>query len=148
MGIKQGSMLIAFLMLLLPSTGFTEDALTIKTGYDLYHIIKLMDNPQSAEEIGAVFYATGYLAGYLDGLRTMEFVLFNMVFPPKIMSENERNKFAKEMNFHRLNYPKEGLATGHLILIYKKYAEKYPEKLNESARMCLFGSIIEAYGWK
>jgi hypothetical protein len=107
-----------------------------------------MDNPQTVNDITSIMYTVGYLAGYLDGLSFMQDVQYNAMFPKNMMSEKEREKFSKEMNFHRLNIPEGGLATGQLMLIYKKYAEKHPEKLNGTARICVFESLVEAYGWK
>jgi hypothetical protein len=146
MNIQRKAILIVFLIFLTPSTLFADVGL--KNGYDLNHNIKLMDNPQSPEELVAVMHTTGYLAGYLDGLSLMQDAMFNMMFPKKFLSEKEIEKLSKESNVHRLNIPKDGLPTGQLILIYKKYAEKHPEKLNETARLCVFLSIVEAYGWK
>ena len=134
------------LAFLIPSTLFAEDQ--IKTGYDLYENIKLTDNPQTPEQVFTVLYTTGYVAGYLDGLSLMQDALYNSMFPPKMMSEQERGKYAKQLNFNRLNIPEGGLATGQLMLIFKKYSEKHPEALNNTARVCLFGAIAEAYGWK
>jgi len=138
--------LVVFLIFLIPSILFAGEEL--KNGYDLYSNIKIMDNPQSPEDLSVVLYTTGYLAGYLDGLALMQDIMFNMMFPRKFLSEKEIEKLSKESNIHRLNIPKDGLPTGQLILIYKKYAEKHPKKLNETTRLCIFLSIVEAYGWK
>lgn len=146
MGMQRKSILVIFLIFLIPSTVFAEG--TIKTGYDLYENIKLMDTAQSPADFAAVLYSTGYLAGFLDGLQLTQDALFNLMFPSKFFSQKERKKLSEEINFHRVNIPEGGLATGQLILIFKKYAEKNPEKLNESARSCVFLSLIESYGWK
>ncbi len=146
MGIKQKSILVAFLIILIPSILFATDK--IKTGYDLYHNIKLMDNLQNPDDLTAVLITTGYLDGFLDGVSIMQDTIHLMMFRGMPISEKEKQKMLKDINFHRLNIPKEGIAVGQLILIYKKYAEQNPEKLNGSARVCILESIVKAYGWK
>ena len=141
------SILTVFLIYLIPSVVFAGEY-GIETGYDVYHNIQLMDSMQSTEEITAVLYTTGYLAGYLDGLILMQDVQYDVMFPKKLLSEKEREKLAKEMRFHRINIPKGGLHAGQLILIFKKYAEEHPEQLNESARSCIWVSLVDSYGWK
>ena len=146
MSIKQLSIIVAFLILLIPSTVFGEKK--IGTGYDLYTNIKLMDTAKSPDDFATVMFTMGYLDGCLDGLIFMQDVQYNSMFPPELMSAKEREKFSKEMNFQRLEMPKEGIAIGQLILIYKNFSEKYPKKLSGSARVCILQSLIEAYGWK
>ena len=146
MNIQRKSILLVFLILLIPSTLFA--GYKLNTGYDLYHNIKLKDNPQNSDDIVVGIYTTGFLAGYLDGLSLTQDVIFNMIFPRNKFSENEIQKLSKEINFNRVNLPKEGLQTGQFILIFKKYAEKNPEKLDGSARLCIWESLVEAYGWK
>ncbi len=141
---------MVFVLITFRSTVFAEK--TLETGYDLYYSIKLcdevMDNRQSPEDFYAATYTSGYLAGYLEGIVLLQSVLFETMFPSNTLSEKQREKLSKEINFHRLNIPDTGLAGGQVMLIYKKWAEKNPEKLNESARVCLFGALVEAYGWK
>ena len=143
---RRKSALIALLIFLIPSTLLADEL--VKTGYDLYHNLKLLDDPQSVEDMTAGLLAMGYSKGCIDGLIFMQDVQYNKMFPPKLMTAKEREKFSKEMNFHRLKIPKEGIATGQFILIYKNFAEKYPKELSGSARVCIFKSLIEAYGWK
>ena len=142
------STLIVLLIFLMPSTLFANE--NIKTGYDLYRNLKLLDNMQGTDEVAIIpgFYALGLLVGIFDGLVIMEQMQYNKMFPSNMMTEPERIKISKKMKFYQLNIPKEGIATGLLVLIYKKYAEKYPEKLSGAARICVFESLIKAYGWK
>lgn len=140
------STLIVLLIFLIPSTLFAVEK--IETGYDLYHALKFMDNPQSTDDITAGLFAIGFLKGIFDGLILMQDIQYSKMFPSNIMTETERNKISKEIGFYRLNTPKEGIATGQLILIYKKYAERNPKKLSGTVRVCVFESFIEAYGWK
>jgi hypothetical protein len=107
-----------------------------------------MDNPQNSDDIVHSLYTTAYIAGFIDGLALTQDIMFNMMFPKDRFSEKEIQELSKKVNLHRLNFPKDGLPTGQAILIYKKYAEKHPEMLNESARMCVFTSLVEAYGWR
>ncbi len=62
--------LIGLVIFLIPSTLFALDE--IKTGYDIYHNIKLIDNPASPDTMIAASITVGYLKGYLDGLRVMQ----------------------------------------------------------------------------
>ena len=124
--------LLVLLIFAIPSMLFAQEP--FKTGYELYHNIKLMDDPQSVDNLTNVLYTTGYLAGIIDGAALMQDWLF------KSISGNCKLK--------RINIPKGGLHTGQLILVFKNYAEKHPEKLNSTARTCVFLSLIEAYGWK
>jgi len=140
------STLIVLLIFLIPSTLFAVEK--IETGYDLYHYLKVVDNPQSPDEITSSFFAVGLLKGIFDGLIIMQDMQYNKMFPSNMMTDTERNKISKEIGFYRLNTPKKGIATGQLILIYKKYAEKHPKKLSGTVRVCVFESLIEAYGWK
>jgi len=107
-----------------------------------------MDDPQSMEDISAGLFAMGYLQVCVDGLIIMQDIHYNNMFPPKMMSDEERSKTAKKFNFHRLNMPTEGLATGQFMLIYKNFAEKYPKELSGTARVCIWKSLVDAYGWK
>jgi hypothetical protein len=77
-----------------------------------------------------------------------EDMYYESLFPSKMLSESEREKFAKEMNFNRLNLPKEGIAVGQFILVYKKYAEKNPGRLYGTPRACLLESLVKEFGWK
>ncbi len=138
--------LIALLMLIFPSTVFSQDE--IKSGYDIYHNLKLMDNPATLDDAMSVARTIGYLDGCIDGISLTQDALFESMFPSNIMTEGERTKLSKQINFSRLNIPKEGIHVGQLILIFKKWAEKHPEKLNGTARICIWEALVESYGWK
>ena len=143
---KQINHISFFLIFLIPSTLFAMEE--VKTGYDLYHNLQLMDNPQNSEDITNGLLAVGYLKGCVDGFILMQDAHYNKMFPPNMMSEKERIKISKELNFHRINMPLEGIATGQLILIYNKFAKEHPKKLNGRSRLCIWESIVNAYGWK
>jgi opacity protein-like surface antigen len=138
--------LIVLLIFLIPSALFADE--TLKTGYELYHNLKLFDDPKSTDDMFDGVFAAGYLSGCLEGLRFMQDSQYNNMFPLGLMTEEERKKTSKKMNFHQLNIPKEGIATGQLILIYKRFAEKHPKELSGSARICIWQSLVDAYGWK
>jgi len=140
------SALLVILILSIPSTLFA--GYEIKTGYDLYRNINLIDNPLSNKDAIAGIHVMGYMAGFIDGLALTQDIMFNMMFPKNRFSEKEIQELSKKVNLHRLNLPKEGLPAGQAILIYKKYAEKHPERHNDSARICIFTSLVEAYGWR
>ena len=140
------SILLVFLILLIPSILFA--GYELKTGYDIYHNIKRMDNSQSNEDNIVGIYTTGYLGGYIDALAFTQDSIFSLMFNPKSLSEKEIQQLSKEVNFPRVNLPEKGLPTGQFILIFKKYAEKHPEKLSGTARFCIWESLVEAYGWK
>ena len=61
MNIQKKSILLFFLILLIPSSLLALDV--IKTGYDLYQNIKLFDNEKNTEDIVQGMYATGFLKG-------------------------------------------------------------------------------------
>ena len=145
MGTKR-VLIIMSLFLLLPITVSAE--LQLDSGFDLYHNIKKLDNPQFPEDISTMFYITGYLKGIIDGFVIMQDGIFNTMFPAGLMSEKEIKKISKDLRFYRLNIPSSGIQVGQLMLIFKKYAEKHPERLNESARICVFDAVRDAYGWK
>ena len=147
MGIQKILIMVLLLMVVIPQSVLAEGR-KIETGFDLYSNLKKLDNPQNPDDLNTAMHTIGYLSGYLDGMVYMQTILFNKVFPRDALTEEEREKISGEINFHRVNFPKNGLPTGQLILIYKKFAESHPEQLSNSARCCLFESIIEAYGWK
>ena len=64
------------------------------------------------------------------------------------MTEKEIKEYSKKLDLVLLNIPEEGIADGQMILVFKKYAEKYPEELNSTARICILKSLIDAYGDK
>ena len=142
-------LILLSVFLIIPSVSFAEDE--TETGWELYQNIKLLEerpNFQNVEDVLDSSHTLGYLKGFLDAVTLVQDFMFEKVFPSKVLSESEREKSAKEMNFHRINIPEGGISVGQLELIFKKYAEDNSKKLNESARVCLLNSIIEAYGWK
>lgn len=147
MGTRKHLIMILLLMVVIPH-GVLAEGRKIETGFDLYSNLKKLENPQNPDDLNTAMHTIGYLSGYLDGMIYMQTILFNRVFPKDSLTEEERDKISGEINFRRVNFPKNGLPTGQLILIYKKFAETHPEQLSNSARCCLFESIIEAYGWK
>ena len=120
MNLKKKLIIGVFLILLTPSSLFALDV--IKTGYDLYQNIQLFDNPKNTEDIVQGMYATGFLKGYIDGIVIMQDIMYDMVFPPKILTKEEIEKSSKRLNVHRLNIPEDGLPFGQIVLIYKRYA--------------------------
>jgi hypothetical protein len=92
--------------------------------------------------------AVSYLRGCVDGLIFMQDVHYNKMFPPNMMTKEERVKISKKLNFHQINMPAKGVATGQFILIFKKFAKEYPKELSGSARLCVWQSLVSAYGWK
>ena len=89
-----------------------------------------------------------FLKGCVDGLIFMENVHYSNMFPPNKMTEEERIKISKKANFHRINMPTEGIATGQFILMYNKFAKEHPKELSGTARSCVWKSMVNAYGWK
>jgi Ssp1 endopeptidase immunity protein Rap1a len=138
-------LIIMAIFLLIPITVSAE---RLNSGFDVYHNIKKLDNPQTPDDFFDGAYITGYLLGIIDGIVIMQDGIFNTMFPRELMTEKERTKISKDLRFYRLNIPSPGIQVGQLMLIFKKYAEKYPETLNESARICVFSAIRDAYGWK
>jgi hypothetical protein len=140
------ALVLVLIVVLLPAVLFAQNK--PKTGYELYHSLKGMDNPQSNDDLMRGIHAFGYLDGFLDSLSLLQDMHYESMFPSKMLSETEREKFAKEIRFYRLNLPKEGIAVGQFILVYQKYAEKNPGKLNGTPRVCLLESLVQEFGWK
>jgi hypothetical protein len=140
------ALVLVLVVALFPTVLFAQSK--PKSGYELYHSLKGMDNPQSNDDLMRGIHAFGYLDGFLDSLMLLQDIHYESMFPSKMLSESEREKFAKEMNFNRLNLPNEGIAVGQFILIYKKYAEKNPGRLHGTPRACLLDSLVKEFGWK
>lgn len=138
--------IIVFLLIIMPSSLFAFTP--INTGNDLYHNLKLANEPQNMDDMINSTYALGYLRGSIDQIIFMQNMYYDKMFPPKIMTAKEREEYSKKLDFVRLNFPETGIANGQMTLIYKNYAEKYPEELNSTARDCILKSLISAYGWK
>jgi hypothetical protein len=142
---KKAMVLILFVVLL-PSLTIAQSI--PKTGYELYRNLKGWDNPQTDIDRFNGMWAVGYMDGFLDSYKMAEDMHYEAILPKKNLSEPEREKLAKEINFHRLNLPKDGIAVGQFILVFKKYAEKNPGKLSGSSRVCLWESLVDEFGWK
>ena len=148
MSIKGKSSLVVLLVLSLAPTSFAAED-PIKSGYDLYHNIQRMNDPkESPEQLYASLITTGFLMGFIDGVVLMQQAIYESVLPRRAFSEEESKKMSEKLNLRRINLPDGGLALGQVMLIYKKYAEKHPEGLNGSAKICVFEALVEAYGWK
>ena len=118
------------------------------TGYDLYETLQLMGNEKTAKEFIETTEAKGYVVGFVEGLRMMQHSLYESVFPKESLTDSERSKMSKSINFKLINLPQDYMISGQIELIYKKWAMNNPEKLNNTARVCLFVSLIETFGWK
>jgi hypothetical protein len=92
------SVSIILLIWLIPSVLFADSKL--ETGYDLYHNLKIMDDPKSIDEINAVSITLGYLKGYLDGYAVGENGMFNQIFPEKFLTPKEIKENSKKLNIH------------------------------------------------
>ena len=87
MNTKIKAISLVFLILLIPSLLFAGN---IKTGYDLYHYLKLEDkqNRTNLERVN-ILIAYNYLDGCFNGLILMQEYLFTEMFPRKRFSEKE-----------------------------------------------------------
>ena len=101
MGIRSFSILTIFLIVIFPLTSLAGDY-SIKTGYDLYHNIQLLDNAEEPEDMLAGAKVAGYLDGYLDALVLMQTYYYNTLFPVNVMTEEEIKEVTKQFNFHHL----------------------------------------------
>jgi hypothetical protein len=125
-----------------------------KTGYELYNAIQVLDRiasegsqNASEDEIIAHIHMMAYIDGIVDGLALMQDTMIMMLVPTETMNPSEIKEFKDVLNLQRLNIPREGIAVGQAMLIFKKWAKDHPEDLNQSARACLMMSLIDAYGW-
>jgi len=138
--------LLIFIILFLPIVLYASEKGF--TGYDLYETLQLMGNEKTAKEFIETTEAKGYIVGFVEGLRIMQHSLYESVFPKESLTDSERSKMSKSINFKRINLPQDGMISGQIELIYKKWAMNNPEELNNTARVCLLLSLIEAFGWK
>ena len=142
---KDKIIIIALVILFIPSVGLGEDGFSLDTGYDLYQYVKLAGNEKTDIDHLKTSYAQGYIFGFVDGLTTMELrTSFEIAMNPK--SNEEIRKFADELPLI-LNLP-DKISTYQVRLIYKKWAEEHPEQLNKRVYITLFQSLVDAYGWK
>ena len=134
---------IALLIALLGLTKYaalaetTTSGINITTGYDLYH--ELNKPPEAV----ARAYVMGYIMGCIDGCRFMHTIFSEAAFNKPHFTKNEKRKILKEVDSWDLNIPV-NVTLGQIVLIYKKYAEKYPERLSQDATSCIFLALHEA----
>ena len=137
--------LIVALLVLIPSVSISGGD-SIETGHDLYHSLLLIDNPSNAKELTIANRATGFIGRFTQGIYLTQDTCHNMILPINI-SEKELIEISKLTDLKRLNLPDEGVELCQAVLIYQKWAKDNPEKLYNTAKMCLLMSYIEAYGW-
>ena len=63
-------------------------------------------------------------------------------------TEKEREELSKQINLVQVNIPKSDIPNRQLMIIYTKYAEKYPGNLSKPANICVFLSLVHSYGWR
>lgn len=131
---------------LFPNKLFAQDQ--VKTGYDIYHNLLLIDDPQTPEQHFNGIATMAYMSGFADGLILMQDSISNSILPRSELSNKEEQELAKALNFNCINIPDNGIAVGQFILIYMKWAQENPDKLNDTGRLCLFLSLVDAFGWK
>ena len=137
--------ILALMLIMIPSSLFAFTL--INTGNDLYHNLKLADDPKNMDDMINATHAMGYLRGSADGIIYMQKFYYDRLFPTNTMTEKEIKEYSKKLDLVLLNMPEEGIADGQMILVFKKYAEKFPDELNSPARVCILKSLIDSYGW-
>jgi hypothetical protein len=122
-----------------------SDGGSIETGHDLYNSLLLIDKISNAEELSIVNNAACLVGRFIQGVYLIQDTCQNMILPIN-MSEKELIELSELTNHRCLNLPDEGVELNQAISIYQKWARNNPEKLYDTARMCLFLSYLEAYG--
>jgi hypothetical protein len=148
---KYPALILLLILFFIPSISIAEDGSSfhIDTGYTLYQYIKLSDNNDWANNYSnypTVFYVTGYLEGFYSAFLS-EQLLYKRIFSFVNISESDLSASVYGKTVGIINLPDEMLV-GQLTLIYKKWAENHPEKLNQSPEVCLITCLIDAYGFK
>jgi len=138
--------IVILLSFWLISDAVAEDDL--KTGYWLYTNLSVGTDKMNPDQSMTYIHSLGYIQGILDGIRTMEMVRFEMMFPRKLLTPEEIKKLSKYFNYKQINIPDSGINVGQLQLIYLKGSKNHPEDLHNSARVCLYAAIVDAFGWK
>ena len=136
--------ILVLMLIMIPSSllAFTP----INTGNDLYHNLKVADDPKNMDDMINSTHALGYLRGSVDGIIYMQKFYYDRLFPTNTMTEKEIKEYSKKLDLVLLSMPEEGIADGQMILVFKKYAGKYPEELNSPAHVCILRSMIDTYG--
>jgi hypothetical protein len=150
--------IVVFVMIaLVPLFSTTVSAgSTFKTGYELYNAIQVSDKIQtsadyknaSEKDILTTYNLITFIDGFVDGLALMQDTMMMMLVPTQGLTSSQIADYKEMINLRRLGIPKDGLAVGQVIMIYKKWAGEHPEDLNQSARACLMMALIKAYGWE
>jgi hypothetical protein len=137
-------MIFVFILLIIPSDLFALDS--IKTGNDLYLNIKLIDTNYANQSL--ITLTTGYSGGFIDGLALTQWHIYEKIAPSSKFSQAELEELAKKINFRLIEMPQNGLTIGEVMTIFKNYADKYPQRLNEPARILLMDALVDKYGYK
>ena len=104
--------IIILILILFPSSLFAFTP--IHTGHDLYHSLKLADDPQNMNDMMDSTYALGYLRGAVDGIIYMQNHYYDRLFPANTMTEKEIKDYSKKLDLVLLNIPEEGRADGQI----------------------------------
>lgn len=117
-----------FIPLIILVLSFSSNALAERTGNELLRgcnaIIAEMEKKEvSTEDMVLAIFWTGYISGFID----------NGVLYEKI---TERNACC---------IPEKGIENGQAAMIIANYLKKNPNQLHESARLCLFTALADAF---
>ena len=122
---------VIFVMIVLVQLLSTEVSAgsTFNTGYELYNAIQVSDRVRasrgdestSMEGILVTSKLISFIDGFVDGLALMQDMMIRMLVPSEVMTPSETERYKELLNLHRLNIPKDGLAVGQVMLIYKKF---------------------------
>lgn len=141
------TVILIVVLLALEAGGNAVAGDSMDTGYDLHRALLLIENPSSERDIITAIRAVGYVDGFVNGLSLMQNMIYSELIPENILDDKELKRLAELMNFRRLNIPEEGVPVRQGIMIYQKWAKNNPEELDETARICLFLSFVDALGW-
>jgi hypothetical protein len=111
------------------------------TGYTLYNRLKKYDSGDTIDYAKGT-HALGFFRGAIDGLVHMNSNIKTML--SKLDQTKNDSDAMMVVKYLGLNIPTD-TSYGQLVMIYEKWAENNPDKLNEDAVSCIYYAIRKTY---
>ena len=111
------------------------------TGYLLYNRLIKYDSGDTIDYAKGT-HAIGFFRGAIDGLMHMNSTIRTMLL--ELDQTKKDSDSIAVVKFLELNIPKD-TSYGQLIMVYKKWAESNPDKLNQEAVRCIYYAIRKTY---
>ena len=128
------------LMIVVPNFSSAENGEKY-TGYLLYNRLMRYDSGDTIDYAKGT-HAIGFFRGAIDGLVYMNSNIKTMLAELELTKKD--SDALAVVKFLELNIP-EDTNYGQLIMIYKKWAENNPDKLNQEAVNCIYYAIRKIY---